>query len=164
MGTAHQLLAHYLQRLEKWQAKEMRRESEKTPRTRQGREPLPHGLGAQQAQAYGREGMRLLLDYVLGENGGRKAGREGWQITSTRGRKTIAKGRFQWQPTSARDSGEVLQSPNNLPSTYPPAAKSFRSRRRAGGNSLKHSLASKQLKESTQNEALCLRVKRLGGT
>src|SRR6516165_10828349 len=67
MGTSHQLLAHYLQRLEKWQAKEYEDKAQKIRARAEVENRYLTTSEAQQAQAYDRESVRYLLESVLGD-------------------------------------------------------------------------------------------------
>jgi hypothetical protein len=152
MGTSHQLLAHYLQRLERWQAKECGDKAKQIRARAEGEDRCLTAWEAQQAQAYDREAVRCLLDFVLGDALRKweqeikqdvKAGRSPAPGAVKLVRKVASSGNRQAQGILTKYfEGRAEQSTNNLPLKDRAGANSFRSSMRVGGNSLKRSLAS----------------------
>jgi len=60
-------LAHYLQRLDRWQATEFGNKAKEIRARAQAEGRYLTALEAQQSQTYDREGIRYMLDYVLGD-------------------------------------------------------------------------------------------------
>ena len=68
LGTSHQLLCHYLQHWEEWQAKEYRRRA-KELRKRAAAETRPWVMDEilRQARAYDQAAFRLTIEFPLGQ-------------------------------------------------------------------------------------------------
>ena len=66
MGTSHQLLAHYLRRLEKWQAKECEDKARRLRARAEAENRLPHGLGGTASPGLRQRGCAPVARVGLG--------------------------------------------------------------------------------------------------
>jgi hypothetical protein len=142
LGTSHQLLSHYLQGWEKWQAGEYQRQAkELRKRARAETRPWVTDELFRQAEAYDQAAFRSTIEYPLGklfsklqrDPKARSLNRAQLRILRFLASRGIAKAREileRWGPAKKPPQ-------NNLPLSSPRSAKSFRYGEGLAGNSSK---------------------------
>ena len=137
LGTSHQLLSHYLQRWEKWQAKEYRRRANEIRARAEAENRSLTAWEEQQTRAYDQAVFQGMIESALGQAVERDAKDGKLATIQVKMLRLLAsRGHGKAQKILEKLSG-AEKSKSNLPVLPPRAAKSFRSHRRVAGNSAK---------------------------
>jgi hypothetical protein len=140
LGTSHQLLSHYLQRWEKWQAKECHQRANEIRTRAEAENRSLTAWEEQQAHADDQTAVQSMMESMF-SNTLRQLERDAKDgrlaaIQVKMLRLLASRGYGKAQKILEKLSG-TEKSKNNLPVLGSRAAKSFRSHRRVAGNSAK---------------------------